>query len=209
MLVFISDLHFIDETAGGHNIPAQAFRGAFEDICRSCKEPEEVRIVFLGDIFDLLRTTYWLKVPEAERPWGDIDKNSKTIEAHANNIIDQILQKNSETFGIFQNLTDVCHLPVEKVYIPGNHDRLCNIFDSLRDKVRAGLGMPPDTAPFPHSYDDLQYNNRYGVFARHGHEFDQWNYEGTTNYTDADYARVPIGDPITTELVASLPDTGL
>ncbi len=70
MLVFISDLHFIDETAGGHNIPAQAFKGAFEDICNSCDEPEEVRIVFLGDIFDLLRTTYWLKVPEADRPWG-------------------------------------------------------------------------------------------------------------------------------------------
>ncbi len=123
--------------------------------------------------------------------------------------MDQILLKNSDTFGIFQNLTDVRHLPVEleKVYIPGNHDRLCNIFDSLRDKVRAGLGMPPDMAPFPHSYDDLQYSNRYGVFARHGHEFDQWNYEGTTNYTNADYAQVPIGDPITTELVASLPYT--
>jgi len=209
MLVFMSDFHFIDETAGGHNIPAQAFKGTFEDICKFCDEPEEVRIVFLGDIFDLLRTTYWLKVPEADRPWGDIDKNWKTVEAHANNIIDQILQKNSDTFGIFQNLTDVCHLPVEleRVYIPGNHDRLCNIFDSLRDKVRAGLGMPPDTTPFPHSYDDLQYSNRYGVFARHGHEFDQWDYEGATNYTNADYAQVPIGDAITTQLVAGLPYT--
>lgn len=209
MLVFISDLHFIDETAGGHNIRTKAFKGAFKDIFHYCRKPEELRIVFLGDIFDLLRTTYWLKVPEAERPWGDINKNWKTVEAHANNIMDKIVQKNSHTFYIFQNLTEMCRLRVklEKVYIPGNHDRLCNIFDSLRRKVRAALGMPPDTAPFPHSYDDLQYGNRYGVFARHGHEFDQWNYEGTTNYTNADYAQVPIGDPITTELVASLPYT--
>jgi len=206
---FISDLHFIDGTTGGHNIRTKAFKGAFKDIFHSCRKPEEVRIVFLGDIFDLLRTTYWLKVPESERPWGDINKNWKTIEAHANNIMDQIVQKNSHTFNIFQNLTDMYHVRVklEKVYIPGNHDRLCNIFDSLRRKVRTALGLPPDTAPFQHSYDDLQYGNMHGVFARHGHEFDQWNYEGTTKYTNADYAQVPIGDPITTELVASLPYT--
>ena len=209
MLVFISDLHFIDETAGGHNIEAQAFKGAFEDIGTICDKPREVRIVFLGDIFDLLRTTYWLEVPEAERPWGDIGSNWKTVEAHANDIMDKILKKNSATFGIFQNLNDVCHLQgeIDRIYIPGNHDRLCNIFDSLRNKVRTSLGMPPGTAPFEHSYDDLKHNNWYGVFARHGHEFDQWNYEGTTNYTNADYDQVPIGDPITTELVAALPYT--
>jgi len=32
VLVFISNLHFIDETAGMHNIPLRAFEGVFEDI---------------------------------------------------------------------------------------------------------------------------------------------------------------------------------
>jgi len=206
MLVFISDLHFIDESAGEHNIPVKAFKGAFEDICKSCDQPEEVRIVFLGDVFDLLRTTYWLDVPQAERPWGS---DMSAVEGHANKIMDKILQKNSATFSLFQDLTQACGSPleVEKVYIPGNHDRLCNIFDSLKVKVRTSLGMPAGTASFPHLYDDLNYGNKYGVLARHGHEFDQWNYEGTTHYTDADYAQVPIGDPITTELVAALPYT--
>jgi len=204
MLVFISDLHFMDETAGAHNVPAKAFKGAFEDICKSCDQPEEVKIVFLGDVFDLLRTTYWLTVPQAERPWGT---DASAIEGHANKIMDEIVRKNSATFDIFQDLTKACgsSVEVEKVYIPGNHDRLCNVFASLRDKARASLGLPAGTAPFQHSYDDLQHGNKYGVFARHGHEFDQWNYEGTTHYTDADYAQVPIGDPITTELVVALP----
>jgi UDP-2,3-diacylglucosamine pyrophosphatase LpxH len=202
MLVFISDLHFIDETAGEHNIPAKAFKGAFEDICKSCDRPEEVKIVFLGDVFDLLRTTYWLTVPQAERPWGT---DMSAVDRHANKIMDDILRINSDTFEIFRDLTMECG--VEKIYIPGNHDRLCNLFDSLRGKVRSSLGLPAGTAPFAHFYDDLQYGNKYGVLARHGHEFDQWNYEGTTHYTDSDYAQVPIGDPITTELVAALPDT--
>ena len=67
------------------------------------------------------------------------------------------------------------------------------------------LGIPPawhDPADlFPHTYEDLAY----GVFARHGHEYDKFNYEGGTAYTAEDYQRVPIGDPITTELVARLP----
>jgi hypothetical protein len=32
MIVFISDLHFIDETAGQHNIPAKAFDKFLESI---------------------------------------------------------------------------------------------------------------------------------------------------------------------------------
>jgi len=32
MLVFISDLHFVDETAGKHNIPAKAFKKFLESI---------------------------------------------------------------------------------------------------------------------------------------------------------------------------------
>jgi UDP-2,3-diacylglucosamine pyrophosphatase LpxH len=69
------------------------------------------------------------------------------------------------------------------------------------------LGIPPAWHDpkdlFPHTYEDLAY----GVFARHGHEYDKFNYEGGTRYTPADYQLAPIGDPITTELLARLPYT--
>ncbi|MFZ5451269.1 MAG: hypothetical protein ACOZF2_05285 [Thermodesulfobacteriota bacterium] len=45
----------------------------------------------------------------------------------------------------------------------------------------------------------------YGVFARHGHEFDSYNYEGSSAFRSEDYQKVPIGDPITTELLSRLP----
>src|SRR5258706_9404516 len=52
---------------------------------------------------------------------------------------------------------------------------------------------------------------RYGLLARHGHEWDLFNFQRfdpakkPSDYSDADYLATPIGDPITTELVAALP----
>jgi len=102
MLIFISDLHFVDGTAGEHNVPTDAFRIFFEDIAgtadwlsRDGRKIEEIKLVFLGDIFDLLRTEMWFDYPESERPWGD---NEAKIELNANTIFDAILNKNQTTF---------------------------------------------------------------------------------------------------------------
>ncbi|MCK5767593.1 MAG: hypothetical protein KAH35_04380 [Candidatus Atribacteria bacterium] len=39
MIVFISDLHFVDETAGKQNIPASAFKLFLSDIKTHAKKP--------------------------------------------------------------------------------------------------------------------------------------------------------------------------
>jgi UDP-2,3-diacylglucosamine pyrophosphatase LpxH len=208
MLVFVSDLHFVDGTAGEHNVPTAAFEIFLQDISWAAnrliddgRNVEEIKIVFLGDIFDLLRTEKWFPFPEAERPWGS---NKKKIEAHAKTILDAIVRKNKDTFDLLGGeLKQKFDLPVEpeRIYVPGNHDRLCNKYASLRKKVCKNLRIPPSEAPFAHNFEDAAY----GVFARHGHEYDKFNYEGGTFYGHSDYMRVPIGDPITTELVARLP----
>jgi UDP-2,3-diacylglucosamine pyrophosphatase LpxH len=208
MLIFISDLHFVDGTAGEHNVPTDAFKIFFEDIAGTAewliqdgRTIEEIKVVFLGDIFDLLRTEMWFDYPENERPWGN---NEAKIEMNANTIFDAIRKKNKTTFDLLSaNLKNKFDLPVEpeRIYIPGNHDRLCNKYQSLRDKVCQCLGLPSRTTPFDHFFQDVNY----GVFARHGHEYDKFNYEGSISYDYQDYMRVPIGDPITTELVARLP----
>ncbi len=208
MLVFISDIHFVDETAGEHNIPRRAFEGVFEDIRKyGGKEPDEIKLVFLGDIFDLNRTTYWLEKPEGERPWG-LEAKATDIENHANKIFDAIIEKNRDTFDLLMRSLKEAQLkfPVEpeRIYIPGNHDRLCNVFGSLRKKVRTVLGIKPGgDSSFLHVYDD----KNYGVIARHGHEYDIMNYEGTDRFTDDDYAQIPVGDLITTEIASRLPYT--
>lgn len=63
MLVFISDLHFVDETAGKHNIPTSAFENFLTNVeVRADKaKAKELKIAFLGDIFDILRTEEWFR----------------------------------------------------------------------------------------------------------------------------------------------------
>jgi UDP-2,3-diacylglucosamine pyrophosphatase LpxH len=214
MLIFISDLHFVDGSAGEHNLSPRAFEYFFDDLVAIANKPsneiKEIKIVLLGDIFDLLRTTNWFGYPVNERPWGT---NEQAIEVHALTLFDSITDhpENSQTFRLFrQRIADLqikCRLDTEPrlFYLPGNHDRLINRYSRLRQKVCNCLGIPPAWHDpqdlFPHTYEDLAY----GVFARHGHEYDKYNYEGGTAYTWEDYQRVPIGDPITTELVARLP----
>lgn len=135
------------------------------------------------------------------------------MEVHALTLFDAITDHpgNRRTFQVIRqsvaDLQDRCQLsaPARLFYVPGNHDRLVNRYPRLRHKVCDCLGIPPawhDPADlFPHTYE----NPDYGVFARHGHEYDSYNYEGGRAYTEEDYQRVPIGDPITTDLVARLP----
>jgi UDP-2,3-diacylglucosamine pyrophosphatase LpxH len=220
MLVFISDLHFVDGSAGEHNPPTKAFEYFFEDLVsiasKESNQIKEIKIVLLGDIFDLLRTEKWFPHDANQRPWGT---DEEKIKKHAKKILAGILShgENPKTFQTIRDEVarlkdrcqqfDQCRLESEPrlFYIPGNHDRLVNQNDILRSEVCKCLGIPPEwhdpDEPFPHVYEDL----RYGVFARHGHEFDILNYEGGASYTLPDYERVPIGDPITTELVARLP----
>ncbi|MFO8163053.1 MAG: hypothetical protein ACQEQO_12520 [Thermodesulfobacteriota bacterium] len=209
MLVIISDLHFVDGTAGEHNVPVDAFHLFFENVKSTAerllkrkREVKEIKVVFLGDIFDLLRTEEWFEpIPEDERPWGN--KETK-IKHHANIIFDKIITANKRTFELLSsNLIKNFgfHVEPERIYIPGNHDRLCNKYPNLREKVCKNLGIKSIETPFDHYFQDTEY----GVFARHGHEYDKYNYGGTTSYSYKDYMKAPIGDPIITELVVRLP----
>jgi UDP-2,3-diacylglucosamine pyrophosphatase LpxH len=214
MLVFISDLHFVDGTAGEHNLSSRAFEYFFDDLAaianKTSNNIKEIKLIFLGDIFDLLRTEKWFNFPADERPWGT---KEQLTETHALDIFDAIKNhpENNQSFQIIrQRIPDLrvkCKLQSAPtvIYIPGNHDRLCNRYMSLRKEVCNTLGIPLSrhnpANPFSHTFQDPVY----GVFARHGHEYDKYNYEGGTSYTLQDYQRVPIGDPITTELVVRLP----
>jgi len=202
MLVFMSDLHFVDDTAGKHNVPTAAFEMVLKDLASHAKKAksEEVKLVLLGDIFDLLRTEKWFEVPENERPWGD---KREEMEKKATEIFRKIANRNKDTFELFRNIKDLFEsMDTDIIYIPGNHDRLCGQIPDFKRKIIKSLNLNPENSfNFKHSYQSVDY----GVFARHGHEFDKFNYEGGRKYTDADYARIPIGDPITTELVAKLP----
>src|SRR6476620_9160538 len=73
MLVVVSDLHFLDETAGRHNPSAAAFEHVFfphiVSLARK-KRATEIKLVLLGDVFEFIRTEHWLETPPDDRPWG-------------------------------------------------------------------------------------------------------------------------------------------
>jgi UDP-2,3-diacylglucosamine pyrophosphatase LpxH len=91
MLVVISDLHFVDGTAGEQDVPWQAFENVFlSDIAELAdhNNAKEIKLLLLGDVIDLLRTRKWLETDTEDRPWGknglkdikefDPQKGSKT-----------------------------------------------------------------------------------------------------------------------------------
>ena len=213
MLIIISDLHFVDGTAGKHNINPHAFDYFFQDINSIIDEKrnaiQEVKIVFLGDIFDLLRTWNWFGYPVQERPWGTnpTPENLKALEVHAETLFDAVTDNSDNAASLKKIREGLAAIQgkspkFEAHYFPGNHDRLINQWLSLRQKVCAALGLSHDPVyEFPHfkAFED------YRVFARHGHEFDCYNYEGGGAFRSEDYQQIPIGDPITTELLSKLP----
>ncbi len=84
-----------------------------------------------------------------ERPPGGLDVRT-------------VLYKNWSTFKLFRELgTEVSKsvgedLDVEVIYIPGNHDRLCNLYPSVRDEFKRILGLRADS-----STPDWRYRNEY------------------------------------------------
>ena len=196
MVVVISDLHLCDETVGKHNVNPEEVQMVFKDLAASPFEPEEIVLVLLGDIFDINRSTLWMEVPEAERPWG-ADRNK--AEAHASDVLEGIIERNAGVLEALRELRSFFgHIrgKVETVYVPGNHDRLCSLFPSLRTRVRLVLGIEGGEEGFLPFYD----NERYGIFATHGHECDVFNFEGALE-------AAPIGDLITAEFIVRLPPT--
>lgn len=246
MLVVISDIHFVDGTAGEHNLPCSAFESVFlADIAALAKEKQaqEVKILLLGDIIDLLRSAKWFDVSMEDRPWGikglqDIAKprkagvtekqclkilgkvsannleNAKAPDSLAKNTI---LAKNWDTFKFIRELKEKLasyldkDFPVKVIYVPGNHDRLCNLYPSVRDELRKQLGLTVDQSTVygdPNGewwYKQDYRDEDHGVYARHGHQFDIWNFGGGNDLTRTGHLQVPIGDVFTTEFAVKIP----
>ncbi|MDH5510894.1 MAG: hypothetical protein OEZ32_11145 [Nitrospinota bacterium] len=92
-------------------------------------------------------------------------------------------------------------IPVEVVYIPGNHDRMANLYPSLCREVKRILGLPCDDEWFDHEY----HNEEFHVFARHGHEHDPFNCSRVGSMNRTSHVQLCIGDILATEFAVRLP----
>lgn len=232
MLAFISDLHFSDETAIAGNVAPEAFAlalGEIQDlaaqIARARDQPTSVTLVLLGDIFDLLRTERWFEdregneVPLSERPWATAaalsrEPPSEACLGHARAMVGEIVEKNAEALATLRGEREESPegVSVRRVYVPGNHDRLYLHDAEIRARMNEALGAVSGAELGEEGFGLHTIElPEYGLVARHGHEWDMWNYPGyagrerIAEFTDASYLSTPIGDAVTTEMTARLP----
>ncbi len=250
MLIVVSDLHFVDGTAGEHNLPVGAFRDVLlEDVkvLAKDKKAKEIKFLLLGDIVDLIRTEQWLQKGSKsfaldDRPWGTNGlrdaANSQTqprntpTERRCLDILGRfpkdgkkpgkaqktILYKNWDTFQLLRRLPQTLRsalndpkLPVEIIYVPGNHDRMVNLYPAVRDQLRKMMGLTVNANTIwgdPKGkwwYRSDFKDPNYWVYARHGHQYDPWNYGGGNDHSLEGQLQTSMGDVITTEFAVKIP----
>jgi UDP-2,3-diacylglucosamine pyrophosphatase LpxH len=234
MLAIISDLHFTDGTtsnwgtdpraSGGRrdlfNVSPKAFKLFFTDLAEIVARGNgirKVKVVYAGDIFDLLRTVAWFDAPPSAVPWS-VPLDPTKLEIACGEILDRIVANNEKSLAWLsgaeaQNDTGALvpfaefeaiwpkGVALERVYLPGNHDRLVNLFPSLRARVwKRLLGRDGEAGEFANQYRD---GEGHAAFVMHGHESDPFNCEFRGDGRP-DYAAIPIGDPMTTCLFTRL-----
>lgn len=220
MLVLVSDLHLTDGSTA-RNVDPEAFT-LMASLIRDTaarRGAREVHLVLLGDIFDLVRTDYWLRqgIPPDDRPWGGrpdprtgVNAGSALIERQFATVLDGIAATPSaQALGRAIASLDDGTRPLKVTYVVGNHERVLWNFPGLRARLTAAF---PLIGTFAHWLE----SEEYGVVARHGHEWDDnthgWHFrqkvllpeERVSRFDPRAYEVMAIGEVITAELMGGL-----
>ena len=178
MHVFVSDIHMTDTDAGG--VVSDAHLASFIDriVPNGVESHEKVTLVFVGDIFDLLRSPKWSTLWRDKRsgPWSGMSAQFKHFknsfaETHARDILRDTCNRYPQFSKKIRELVDANRL--ETVYLPGNHDFMVQLSPDLRKSVVDFLALSHNPKqPFKTTYD----NKTASVFAFHGNSFDPANW---------------------------------
>lgn len=199
MQVFISDLHLTDGTSGQtiNSGAVRLFRDNLQKLVldiKSGKQPvREVKLVLLGDIFDVIRSCKWLETNV--RPWSSA---GPLQEAAVRGIAEGIFSQNTESISYLKELKSFVNglgIPFELTYVVGNHDWILNRYPDVVKLTASTLDIAPPPAKFPTEI----YEPAYGTIARHGDIYDELNYMGNRDKSS-------IGDAIVIELLNRFPE---
>lgn len=203
MQVFISDLHLTDGTSGQtiNSGAFEVFRDNLEILVGSILKKgkvQDLKIVLLGDIFDVIRSTQWIDAGDNVRPWSEAGPGQNKVLL---NIMKGILQnpENKKSLSYLADLREFAdrrELGFELQYVIGNHDWLINRYPDCRQEVATALGMSDaETAPlFPTEAFDPDYR----TLARHGDIYDEFNYSGNRGKSS-------LGDAVVIDLLDRFP----
>ena len=220
MLVIVSDLHLTDGSTA-RNVAAEAFplmASLIRDTAAR-RRAREIHLVLLGDIFDLVRSDYWLRegVSPDDRPWGGTPDPHTALNADAARVETQFAAVLEGILGtptaraLGQALDTLAEggVPLAVTCVVGNHDRVLWNFPALRARITREL---PRLDSFASAFESRDY----GVLARHGHEWDPnchgWQFRDRVlrpgppvdRFAPEAYRTMAIGEVITAELMGGL-----
>ena len=212
MLVFLSDVHLTDGSAGTQLDP-RAFKKFADFLTIIIGDPKETKInnleiVLLGDIFDVIRSDFWFR-PQNDhptnpiRPWSgpnDTDSADWTLQMYVEEIVKHIIDnpRNQQAIKYLKDFESTCGVNLVLSYMIGNHDWLINRYPSTRQAIADFLGMKPPGYFINNPFDYVRTFDEYAVFARHGDYYDPFNYEGNRDTSS-------LGDAIVIDLLNKFP----
>ncbi len=220
MLVLVSDLHLTDgSTARNVNPEAFSLMASLIRDTAARRGAAEIHLVLLGDIFDLVRSDYWLRrrIPPDDRPWGGppdprtgIHSDGAMAERQFAAVLEGILDTDTARALALalESLADPGR-PLLVTYVVGNHDRILWNFPGLRTRI---------TRAFPAigTFVTVLESPEYAVVARHGHQWDEhchgWQFrekvllpqEPVGRFAPEAHQAMAIGEVITAELMGGL-----
>ncbi len=205
MLLFISDIHLTDGTSG-ETIKSGAFKKfvlTLEDMADAAGA-KEIKMVLLGDIFDVIRSNYWLR--SDIRPWANAKKRDgrgKGLQDYAKEIVKRICNNPTNKESIrnieeFKERMEGKGVDVNFTYVVGNHDWLINRYAETRVKIARFLGMDNPQQYKNKLFSTGDFWDEYKVFARHGDIYDPFNFDGNRNASS-------LGDAIVIDLTNRFP----
>lgn len=222
MVVVFSDVHLTDGTTA-HNVHASAFNllgGEIAAVAEKKGDLTEIHLILLGDIYDLVRTNYWVdEVAEKERPWNGTADPATAMNADEATTRTQFLAALERILAteparalaqMVKTLPTVNGQPPRVTYVVGNHDRAFNNYAALKERLQREFD------PIPVEFALKVQADAYGLLARHGHEWDGechgWEFynkvlrrDGKLERFDPQCYRVQaIGEAVTAELMSGL-----
>ena len=223
MLIVMSDLHFADSGSYNlngrrynHNLPSEVYSSFFNEISDfigDC-DVDSIDLVLAGDIFEITRSALWHDGQLRPYLHNDEIVEGSQAEAMVLRVMDAITEDErvDATLGIFRRLSDFYQKPVNIHFVPGNHDRLANSSQAVRNRVQSILGLETSGSFFENQY--LHYSDdKPLILVRHGHEYDHSNFSVDLRtwpeiplYIDKPYYDKPVlGDIVTVEIASKLP----
>ena len=242
MLVAISDLHLSDGTIG-KSLSADAFhifRERLEQLALSAslradgsyRPIEKIDLLLLGDIFELIHSTRWLKEKPSEagfvRPWDDPAKPELIAKTYE--ITQAILQHNAETVSVFKQMAcgeaislppvdprggpatgtnERVPVPVNLYYMVGNHDWFFHLpalaYSPMRQLIVKGMDLKNDPTRIP--YESSEWNVLEDLFEKYRVFARHGDVYDRWSF-NSEYGRdaATLGDALCIELINRFPD---